>query len=410
MTQKNNITVILSPDLRLKQALKNAGIEDPATVEKLTVAGVLTNDDWFYIRLGMGETLQELDMGGASVTEIGSIAFGINQALKSVILPDTLEIIGSNAFRCTALTSITISASVVEIGDWAFADCRKLTSITIPDSVVKIGRKAFAGSGLTSVVIPDSVVEIGAIAFGGCSKLTSVVISGSVTEIRESAFEYCKNLKYVIIPDSVVKIGKCAFAHCYDLGDITIPASTVEIEKYAFHKCGYDAKSSSCTRTFYLEAHPDNPVYASINGKLTRKSKLKESYYMTYFKRNYLKFQTWLAYNAKLENVLEDIVYDDETDDVIWLEPDLMSSTPCFKDTQIAVNCLFEYLQKSAIDDFLRSYPHIDRSQVTGVIKLAQNALFKRFFDECEPQGITIEREMSKVLDELEKMKGKINN
>jgi hypothetical protein len=34
-----NITLNLTPELRLKQALKNAGIDNPALLTKLTVAG-----------------------------------------------------------------------------------------------------------------------------------------------------------------------------------------------------------------------------------------------------------------------------------------------------------------------------------------------------------------------------------
>ena len=70
-----NISLTLTRKLRLAQALKNAGIENPAAVSRLTVAGTMTDDDFAYIRENMAETLQELDMGEALVVEIGEEAF-----------------------------------------------------------------------------------------------------------------------------------------------------------------------------------------------------------------------------------------------------------------------------------------------------------------------------------------------
>ncbi|MBO5773374.1 MAG: leucine-rich repeat domain-containing protein, partial [Clostridia bacterium] len=55
----------------------------------------------------------------------------------------------------------------------AFSGCSSLTSVVIPDSVTSIGSDAFSGcSSLTSVVIPDSVTSIGYNTFYGCNNLT----------------------------------------------------------------------------------------------------------------------------------------------------------------------------------------------------------------------------------------------
>ena len=87
--------------------------------------------------------------------------------------------IGSWAFwKCTSLTSVTISDSVTSIGNFTFHSCSDLTSVTIGNSVLNIMAGAFFRcSSLTSVTIPDSVTNIDIGAFVGCSSLTSIEVA-----------------------------------------------------------------------------------------------------------------------------------------------------------------------------------------------------------------------------------------
>ena len=126
MTAAINIKVNLTDKIRLGQALKNAGIDDPKTVTGLHITGTITNNDTEYIHENMNDTLQELDMSNAS--------------FKDNKIPDAAFI------NCSALTSINIPNSVTEIGNWAFGFCYDLTSISIPASVTKIGEYAFDSS------------------------------------------------------------------------------------------------------------------------------------------------------------------------------------------------------------------------------------------------------------------------
>ena len=120
-----------------------------------------------------------------SVTTIGEAAF-FDNALTSVIIPDSVTTIGDDAFRLNALTSVIIPDSVTTIGERAFAE-NALTSVTIGNGVTSIGAQAFAANALTSVIIPDSVTTIGNYAFQ-YNALTSVIIPDSVTTIGGYAF------------------------------------------------------------------------------------------------------------------------------------------------------------------------------------------------------------------------------
>ncbi|MCL2727516.1 MAG: hypothetical protein FWD56_03945, partial [Bacteroidales bacterium] len=96
MKQNTHILLTLTPELRLAQALKQAGVNDPATINKLVISGTLADDDFWYMHENMVETLQKLDIGNVIIREngIGFPGFREFSALNSVILPDSLIWIG----------------------------------------------------------------------------------------------------------------------------------------------------------------------------------------------------------------------------------------------------------------------------------------------------------------------------
>ena len=159
-----------------------------------------------------------------SVTLIGCGVFLECSGLTSVTIPNTVTIIYSSLFYgCSSLTSVTIPNSVTSIGGSAFYNCSGLTSITIPSSVTSIDHDAFQGcSGLTSITIPSSVTSIGARAFQGCSGLTSITIPNSVTRIEVETFRECSGLTSIEIPSSVTNI-ESAFQGCSSIEEMTIP-------------------------------------------------------------------------------------------------------------------------------------------------------------------------------------------
>jgi hypothetical protein len=85
-----------------------------------------------------------------------------NQHLTSIILPDSLAVIGYCAFyNLFYLKSVVIPAGLTEIGLLAFGNCMALTSINIPAGVTVIGDRAFNGcSSLTTVIFEGNSAAI----------------------------------------------------------------------------------------------------------------------------------------------------------------------------------------------------------------------------------------------------------
>ncbi len=155
----------------------------------------------------------------------------IPTSLKQVAV--TGEKISSSAFRnCSSLTSVVIGDSVTLIGSSAFWNCRSLTSVEIPDSVTSIGNGAFEDCyRLTNIEIPDSVTSIGDGAFGYCSSLTSITIPDSVTSIGSYAFYDCNGLRNVVIGDSVTSIDEGAFYDCDKLVEVVNKSTHITVTK-----------------------------------------------------------------------------------------------------------------------------------------------------------------------------------
>ncbi len=62
--------------------------------------------------------------------------------------------------------------------------------------------------------------------------------------------------------------------------------------------------------------------------------------------------------------------------EVIWVDPERMSGTPCFKGTRVPVQHLLDYIEgNSTIDEFFKDYPSVTRDQVMHFLELAKEQL-----------------------------------
>ena len=62
--------------------------------------------------------------------------------------------------------------------------------------------------------------------------------------------------------------------------------------------------------------------------------------------------------------------------ELITRDPEIMSGTPVFKGTRVPIKILIDYLEEGqTLDEFLESFPSVDREQAKALLELAKRYL-----------------------------------
>lgn len=219
--------------------------------------------------------------GTYHLTEIGSYALENCLHLYALELPNTVQAIGTMAFKgCDNLSTITVengnsvfdarsscnaivetstnrlvvgcqnsivAEGVVAIGADAFNDCQNLTEIELPESLERIESGAFMSCpNLTALRIPNSVRELGEMMVANCPNLQVLEVEAT------NAFFYSQNnaiiekgtQRLVVacsaseVSEEVESIGAWSFFGCLGLDTLALPEGVTQIEAFAFHSCG----------------------------------------------------------------------------------------------------------------------------------------------------------------------------
>ncbi len=115
------------------------------------------------------------------------------------------------------IRSVIVSDGITTIGNSAFDGCLNLVTVSLPETLTSIGTYAFACTGLKSLSLPSQVTVIKDASFKQCESLTILVIPSTVTAIESFGFNSCTSLTSLYIPDSVTTIGSSAFYNCPNL-------------------------------------------------------------------------------------------------------------------------------------------------------------------------------------------------
>mgnify|MGYP001007420177 FL=1 len=161
------------------------------------------------------------------VNTIGEKAFKDCSRLQSVIFPDNLKEINTEAFAGTDLrTSVVFNSySDVVFGERVFSNTR-ITSITLPKTK-ELSAEIFANCTALKNITFAKTGKIGRGAFKGCTAIEQIDLSqAEAIAIGAETFAGCKRLKRVVLSltMNLKPIGDKAFANCESLENLTVLA------------------------------------------------------------------------------------------------------------------------------------------------------------------------------------------
>ena len=66
--------------------------------------------------------------------------------------------------------------------------------------------------------------------------------------------------------------------------------------------------------------------------------------------------------------------------DLVEVDPEKMSGTPCFTGTRVPVALMFDYLEAGDnLDDLLKDFPSVTRDQALGVLELMKKRILTEY-------------------------------
>lgn len=219
----------------LENAVKSAGL-DPEEIINLKIKGEMNQDDFNYMRQNF-TYLEALNLKDVLIYDC-DVEYGRDKSdfsipwdgcngllyLKTVVFPERLKAIGSNAFRNTNLTgSLDFPEGLEYIGESAFSNWQAYTS---------------SNTNLSgTLTLPSTLKHIGSSAFENCDFTGNLIIPEGLEYVGESAFKDCENLTGELhLPSSLMELGRDAFSNTGFTGNFIIPRHLTEIKAFMFPK------------------------------------------------------------------------------------------------------------------------------------------------------------------------------
>lgn len=227
--------------ISIPSSMKEIGYLAFGCNESLKTVNITDLNSWCNIKFGSGRYPNDFT---ANPLNNGADLYIQDQLVTEVVIPETNKSYLYCTFSgCTSITSAKIlgTADGCSLGD-TFYNCPNLTSVNILANTVERLEGTFAYCPkLESVTLSESITRLSATYYHGtftcCESLKSIEIPNSITTIGDKTFDCCSNLTSVSIPNSVTTIGKYAFSGCKNLISINIPNSITSMGEKAFSGC-----------------------------------------------------------------------------------------------------------------------------------------------------------------------------
>ena len=208
-----------------------------------------------------------------------------------------------------------------------------------------------ADYGLT-IYIGNEVQRIPSCLLYGRKNVISIVFEedSNCKSIGEFAFRACELVEEIIIPEGVISIENNAFLECDNLKYISLPNSLESIGGTGLNQCEF-LVYNEYNNGLYL-GNEENPYLILIKVKLTSENELitheKTKFIhtlcimdsMTINKVYISKNVKFIAINAFISNLLEEIVFEDTNN---WYCNGEIIQTDIFIDKYVCLNYIIQY-------------------------------------------------------------------
>ena len=165
---------------------------------------------------------------------------GVFDNLERIVLPQSLEAIGNDAFEgCTVIRSIELPSGLKTIGQSAFYNTPALEGIHIPAGMEDIKPDAFEESGIREFIMDPAC---------------------GVTIIERNMCRLCKRLDKIVLGDNVACIKPLAFAFCGEVAEMTVP---IGLAKGIIYN---DAFKNTRIKTVYIKGEGVRDVVRGLDG------------------------------------------------------------------------------------------------------------------------------------------------
>ena len=240
---------------------------------------VQVGDFWFELKAA--------DVSAALTAPVSG-TYALDEAVipESVVVEDVVyrvTAISKNAFKGSAVRSVSVPASVTLIDGGAFFDCAMLESFRFEraDESLKVADMIFNGGTSVSPVEMslycgrpldiggDSkrlLKEINVVKFelegveylsdkymGSCTRLREAVLHPGLKVLGNQAFVSCSALKGIVVPEGVTTIEGNVLDGCEALESFSFPSTITDIADYLLYDC-----TELADLYFYGETPPGN--------------------------------------------------------------------------------------------------------------------------------------------------------
>lgn len=276
---RNYLTVNVEKRGNLKNTIALMGLS-PATITGLKLTGEINEEDFRFMREEC-TALKSLNLSdvrswdGEREDVIPTNAMKEKSTLSHIVFPNTLKIIGSDAFyRCGLMGSLIIPEGVIKIGErpfsannsyndggyWGvFCKCSNLVGelilpstlefieeyafahsylsgeLYLSESLKTIGNGAFARTRFSgSLTLPENIENLGGGVFYNVPFTGDLIVPESITTIYGSTFQNCSFNGNLLLPEGIRAIEREAFANCGFKGELNLPSTLKTISKLAF--------------------------------------------------------------------------------------------------------------------------------------------------------------------------------